>query len=356
MKPITCLVTATVLVIVATAACSTGTQVEAERALRDGCADWNTSISFRVAEVSDVTRCLQAGADPNARDESGSTPLHAAAMSATGEAVTALLEAGADPKALDASGTTPLHDAVSAEVVAALLEAGADMEAGDPHGMTPLDHAARGGRAEVVAALLEAGADLEERNAYEMTPLDHAVMASGRCDHHVLPGPCEYPEVVAALLEAGADMEADDAYGMTPLHWAVWGTAEVVTALLDAGADPNARNSTGAAPLHAAVVWGTAEVVTALLEAGADPNARDGTGRLAIDNASDNEYLKGTDAYRKLNPWRFRPGMRNGEPVDVEIKIEVNFNRRPGGGLTVMTSSGRARSKRQAASVSRLFY
>ena len=76
MKPITCLVTATVLVIVATAACSTGTQVEAERALRDGCADWNTSIFFRVAEVSDVTRCLQAGADPNARDNDGKLPFY----------------------------------------------------------------------------------------------------------------------------------------------------------------------------------------------------------------------------------------------------------------------------------------
>ena len=237
------------------------------------CPDWNTPGFFQAADVLDVARCLQSGMDLEVRTSFGKTPLHRAARWSTAEVVAALLEAGADTKALDASGTTPLHDAVSAEVVAALLEAGADMEAGDPHRMTPLDHAARGGRAEVVAALLEAGADLEERDAYEMTPLDHAVMASGRCDHHVLPGPCEYPEVVAALLEAGADMEADDAYGMTPLHWAVWGTAEVVTALL---------------------------------EAGADPNARDGTGRLAIDNASDNEYLKGTDAYRKLNEARFQ--------------------------------------------------
>ena len=34
-------------------------------------------------------------------------------------------------------------------------------------------------------------------------------------------------------------------------------------------------------------------------------------------------------AIEAVRQWRFRPGMRNGEPVDVEIKIEVNFNRRP---------------------------
>ena len=45
------------------------------------CADWNTSgFSFAPADVSEVTRCLQAGADPNARDRLGRTPLRNAVM------------------------------------------------------------------------------------------------------------------------------------------------------------------------------------------------------------------------------------------------------------------------------------
>ncbi len=40
--------------------------------------------------VEAVTALLGAGANPNARDESGHTPLHQAALSETGEAVTAL--------------------------------------------------------------------------------------------------------------------------------------------------------------------------------------------------------------------------------------------------------------------------
>ena len=36
-------------------------------------------------------------------------------------------------------------------------------------------------------------------------------------------------------------------------------------------------------------------------------------------------------AIEAVRQWRFRPGMRSGEPVDVELKIEVNFNRRSAG-------------------------
>ena len=34
------------------------------------------------------------------------------------------------------------------------------------------------------------------------------------------------------------------------------------------------------------------------------------------------------NAIRALKQWRFRPGMRNGVPVDVALNIEVNFNLR----------------------------
>ena len=37
------------------------------------CADWNSAGFFRTAAVEDVTRCLDAGADPNAQDENGQT-------------------------------------------------------------------------------------------------------------------------------------------------------------------------------------------------------------------------------------------------------------------------------------------
>ena len=65
------------------------------------CADWNTVAFFEAAEVPDVTRCLQLGADLEARGENGLNPLHWAAMVGCDEVVMALLEAGANPAARD---------------------------------------------------------------------------------------------------------------------------------------------------------------------------------------------------------------------------------------------------------------
>ena len=85
---------------------------------------------------------LEAGADPNARDENGDTPLHRAVLWGDAGAIAALLEAGVDPDARDKDGSTPLHWATllgGADVIAALLEAGADPGARNDKGQTPFD-------------------------------------------------------------------------------------------------------------------------------------------------------------------------------------------------------------------------
>ena len=140
------------------------------------CTDWNSQGFFWTASAKDVRACLQAGADPEARDDYRNTPLHRAAMrNGNADAITALLEAGADPNARDEGGDTPLNEAAywgHADAITALLEAGADPKARDEDGWTPLHLAAYGGHADAIAALLEAGADPKARNNIDQTPFD----------------------------------------------------------------------------------------------------------------------------------------------------------------------------------------
>ena len=58
---------------------------------------WNSPSFFEKAAADDVAHCLDAGADPNARNKNGWTPLHRAAeYSETSAVVKTLLDAGAD--------------------------------------------------------------------------------------------------------------------------------------------------------------------------------------------------------------------------------------------------------------------
>ena len=77
-------------------------------------------------------------------------------------------------------------------------------------------------------------------------------------------------------------------------------------AALSAGADPGARNEVDFTALHVAAERNeNPSVITALIEGGADPGARDEWGKTPFDYAEDNEALRGTDAYWRLNDGRF---------------------------------------------------
>ena len=85
---------------------------------------------------------LAKGADHNAQDRGGGTPLHGAAWNGRTEAIAALLDAGADHNAQATDGGTPLHRAAQegqTEAIAALLDAGADHNARDEDGQIPFD-------------------------------------------------------------------------------------------------------------------------------------------------------------------------------------------------------------------------
>ncbi len=87
----------------------------------------------------------------------------AAAMAENRAEIDDLVARGADPDARDAGGCTPLHYAAYnnpvGEVAAALFEAGADPEACDGYGQKPLNYAVNAANAAFIEAALDAGAD-----------------------------------------------------------------------------------------------------------------------------------------------------------------------------------------------------
>ena len=131
-------------------------------------------------DLAGVQRELKKGADVNAKDYLGRTPLHHAARWGHKKVAELLISEGADVDAMDDDGWTPLHYAAvfgRKEIAELLIDNGADVNAKRSDGSTSLDWAIGRKHSEVADLLRKHGGKTGEEIALMPRLVQHGRFA-----------------------------------------------------------------------------------------------------------------------------------------------------------------------------------
>lgn len=272
-------------------------------------------------------KMIAAGADVNAAQGDGTTPLHWAAYKIDTDLVKALLQRGAKPDVINNYGSSPLAEAVkvaNAGLVKMLLDAGSNAEVPNQEDQTALMLAARAGSVDVADLLVRHGANVNAKEKWRgQTALMWAADAGSAAMTRFL---------IAHKADVNARALANDwptqmtgeprnqyrpTGGLTPLLYAARsGCKDCVAALLDAGADVNHPNPDGVTPLMVAMDNFAFDTAKLLFERGANPHVWDWWGRTPLYVAIDmNTYS--LDAYAE----------RTGPPIAKEKTTALELAR-----------------------------
>ncbi len=231
-----------------------------------------------------VETLLAAGANMEAKNNQGRTPLIHAIIASRHDSFDTLLRSGARIDHTDAMGMSPLHWAArlgQVAMVKTLVEKGAGRLDHDNTGHEPIHQAASGGHILAVEALLTEGSDLERPTKSGENKSGESLLHVASLHNHL--------DLARYLLGNGVQVNhwSDRAptwthdprakllgSSLTPLHYACClGHFEMAVLLLDHNALINAATEDGYTPLMMAVEAENTDLVALLHSRGAKINA-----------------------------------------------------------------------------------
>ena len=281
---------------------------------------WSPLMFAARENAIDAARALiDAGADINAQDPEGVTPLLEAILNLHYDLAKVLLERGAEPRTPDKAGLTPVFAVVEMRtptwersrprmeergeidgptLIGLLIDRGADPDAAltarqlvryhgggsaaFAQGTTALMQAVRFKHLDLATLLIERGADVTRKQADGTTALmiaagvKYAITQEGDPDN--MGSPADAFAIVKLIVERGADVNLENDRGETALYGAAFiGYDQVIRYLVERGARLDVKTKTNRTIYDAVLNTGVPDEGT-----GARPGGKPGEATVAL--------------------------------------------------------------------------